>query len=135
MAEDAVLHYRLLEKLGSGGMGVVYKAEDRKLGRLVALKLLPEELCQNSQSRERFWREARAASALSHPNVCTVYEIGEEDGRRFIAMELLEGETLARRLERGPLPLLEAMQIALGLLAALQALHVKGLVHRDLRRN
>jgi serine/threonine protein kinase/tetratricopeptide (TPR) repeat protein len=133
MADNAGVHYRVLEKLGSGGMGVVYKAEDLKLGRLVALKFLPEELRADSKSLDRFWREARAASALNHPSICTIYEMGEHEGQLFIAMELLEGETLAARIERGPLALPEAMRIALGLLAALQTLHFNDLVHRDLK--
>jgi len=130
---QTISHYRILEKLGSGGMGVVYKAEDLKLGRFVALKLLPEDLSHDAKSLERLWREARAASALNHPNICTIYEMGEHEGQHFIAMELLEGETLAARIERGPVPLAEAMPIALGLLAALQVLHPKELVHRDLK--
>src|SRR5437773_7230877 len=132
MLGQIISHYRIVEKLGGGGMGVVYKAEDLKLGRFVALKFLPEELSHDSKSLERFWREARAASALNHPNICTIYEVGEHEGQHFIAMELLEGETLAARIERGPLLLDEAMRIALGLLAALQVLHPKALVHRDL---
>ena len=133
MIGQIVSHYRILEKVGSGGMGMVYKAEDLKLGRLVALKFLPEDLSHDSTSLERFWREARVASALNHPNICTIYEMGEHEGQHFIAMELLEGETLAARIERGPVPLAEAMRIALGLLAALQVLHPKELVHRDLK--
>jgi eukaryotic-like serine/threonine-protein kinase len=133
MDGNAVSHYRMLEKLGSGGMGVVYKAEDLRLGRFVALKFLSEDLSQDTKSLERFRREARAASALNHPNICTIYDVGEYEGRHFIAMELLEGETLAARIARGPLPLAAAVRIALGLLAALQELHRKELIHRDLK--
>jgi serine/threonine protein kinase len=133
MASDTVSHYRLLEKLGSGGMGVVYKAEDLNLGRFIALKFLPEQLTGASSSLQRFRREARAASALNHPNICTIYEVGEHEGRHFIAMELLEGETLAARIDHGPIPVPDVVRIALELLAALQELHRKGLVHRDLK--
>jgi non-specific serine/threonine protein kinase len=133
MVGGTVSHYRLVEKLGSGGMGVVYKAEDLSLGRLIALKFLPDELAGASSSLERFRREARAASALNHPNICTIYEVGEHEGRHFIAMELLEGETLAARIDHGPIPAPEVIQIALGLLGALQELHRKELVHRDLK--
>src|SRR6185437_6050308 len=133
MDGNALFHYRILEKLGSGGMGVVYKAEDLKLGRFVALKFLSEQLSQDAKSLIRFRREARAASALNHPNICTIYDVGEHEGQHFIAMELLEGETLAARIQRGPLPLAESVQAALGLLAALQKLHNKELIHRDLK--
>src|SRR5215831_7122518 len=133
MATNAGFPYRILGKLGSGGMGIVYKAEDVRLGRLVALKFLSEELSYDSKSLARFRREARAACALNHPNICTVYDLGEHEGRHFIAMELLEGETLAACIKRRPFALPDAVRIALGLLAALQVLHRKEMIHRDLK--
>ncbi len=133
MLGTTISHYKVLDRLGSGGMGVVYRAEDMRLGREVALKCLPPEVASDPQMVDRLVREARSASSLNHPNICTIYEVDQADGHHFITMELLEGQTLRERIGEGQIPTDQLARIGIQVADALDAAHKKGIIHRDIK--